>query len=392
MPNLKTGKDCCGCTACAAICPKDAIEMRPDGLGFLYPKVDLNKCIECKLCEKVCAFNDEYDISDNFKEPETWGVRLKEEQEVMRSRSGGAFVAFSDWILNQGGVVYGVGFKEHFRVTHKRATSKSQRDEFRGSKYVQSDLDGIFRNVREDLVSGLPVMFTGTPCQTSGLKSFIPKKLHSNLWIVDIVCHGVPSPKIWKDFLDYEEKKVGSKVVKVDFRNKRKFGWKAHKETLTFENSEELDSNAYTHLFYKHIMLRTSCNNCHFCNVHRPSDLTLADFWGWERTGSHINDDDKGLSLVLVNTPKGKRLFEEVCGQFDMIRATIEQSMQGHLKEPTSPNPLRREFEKDYEKNGFEYVLKKYGNVGWRFKIRITLNYTMSFPERIVGKVIRIIK
>lgn len=390
MPDLKTGKDCCGCTACASICPHSAIAMEPDDLGFLYPKVDYSKCVECKLCEEVCAFNDHYDIKDNFKTPETWGVRLKNTNEMMKSRSGGAFVAFSDWILEHGGVVYGVGFKDHFRVVHKRATTAEERNEFRGSKYVQSDLRGVFRQIRKDLLEGNKVMFVGTGCQTSAIKSYLPKKLQENLWVVDIVCHGVPSPYIWKDYLEYMEISRGEKIIKVNFRDKEKFGWTAHKESYEFEDGETITSDAFTYLFYKHILLRESCGNCHFCNVRRASDLTLADFWGWQRTGSKINEDDKGLSLILINTEKGKRLFEDTKDRLNIVHATLEQSMQGHLEHPTELNHLSEKFKKDYIAHGFTYVLKKYGNQSWQYKIKNSIRIVLSVPKRIVKKLIRL--
>ena len=163
MIRINNPADCCGCTACASICNHDAITMEPDALGFLYPKVDESKCVECGLCEKVCAFNDNYDKSLNLPKPDAYAARHKDMDEVMKSRSGAAFVAISDYILEQGGVVYGAGYKDHFRVAHKRATTKEERDEFRGSKYVQSDLTGVFRMVKQDLKNGLTVLFSGTP-------------------------------------------------------------------------------------------------------------------------------------------------------------------------------------------------------------------------------------
>lgn len=149
--------------------------MEPDALGFKYPKVDMDKCVDCGLCEKVCAFNDNYDTSLNLLEPSAYAARHKNMQEVETSRSGAAFIAISDYILEQGGVVYGVGYTDHFRVVHKRATTKDERDEFKGSKYVQSDLGNVFRQVKQDLKDGLIVLFSGTPCQTSGLASYIGK-------------------------------------------------------------------------------------------------------------------------------------------------------------------------------------------------------------------------
>lgn len=384
MPDLKKGKECCGCTACASVCAHKAITMTPDSLGFLYPEVDMDKCVECGMCEKVCSFNDDYNTPDNFVSPIPFGARLKDIYEVMKSRSGGAFVAFSDWILDQDGIVYGAGFKDHFMVAHKRATTRGQRDEFRGSKYVQSNLDGIFHQVRKDLLDGRWVLFSGTPCQVSGLQSFLPMKLKEKLVTVDIVCHGVPSPQIWHDYLDYIEKKEHKIIIKVDFRDKKRFGWKAHKETFTLvEPLTTTTTTTYAYVFYQHIMQRPSCGECHYCNLRRPADLTLADFWGWERTGSHINDDDKGLSLVLVNTPKGKMIFDSVKTKFNYIEPRLEDCMQGHLKEPTKPNKHDAQFQKDYEAHGFEYVMKKYGNVGFGYKIKKIFLRIVSRLKRI---------
>lgn len=236
MIEINDPKDCCGCTACEAICPKDAITMVPDALGFKYPEVDLDKCIDCHLCEKVCAFHPDYDKSLNLAQPDVYGARHKDMAEVATSRSGAAFIALSDYILEQGGVVYGAGYKDHFRVAHKRATTRGERDEFKGSKYVQSDLDGVFRQVKADLKAGLTVMFSGTPCQTAGLHSYVGKKLRENLYLVDIVCHGVPGPYLWRDFIAYIERKQGAPVSWVNFRDKEQFGWAAHHETFTFVN------------------------------------------------------------------------------------------------------------------------------------------------------------
>lgn len=276
MIQIKDKADCCGCTACVSICPKDAITMEPDTLGFKYPKVDLDKCIDCGLCEKVCAFNDNYDKSLNLKEPEIYAARHKDIHEIETSRSGAAFIAISDYILENGGIVYGVGYKDHFRVAHKRATTKEERNEFKGSKYVQSDLDGIFRQVKEDLKQGNTVLFSGTPCQTAGLNSYIGNKLRENLVLVDIVCHGVPGPYMWRDYLDYLEKKQGSKICWVNFRDKQEYGWAAHKETFKFVKGE--GKMSFTYLFYQNIMFRHSCGKCHFANTQRPSDITIADF------------------------------------------------------------------------------------------------------------------
>lgn len=239
MIKIDNPDNCCGCTACASICGQNAITMVPDPLGFLYPKVDVSKCVNCGLCEKVCEFNNKYDKSLLLSTPIAYAARHKNIDEVMRSRSGAVFAALSDYILENGGVVYGAGYKDHFKVCHKRVTNKSERDELRGSKYVQSDISGVFKMVKKDLQQGVMVLFSGTPCQLAGLKSYLGIKLRKNLYLVDIVCHGVPSPLIWKDYLSYLERKYGDTITRVDFRDKIKYGWAAHHETFVFNKKGE---------------------------------------------------------------------------------------------------------------------------------------------------------
>jgi len=393
MPELKTGKDCCGCTACESICARYAINMVPDSLGFKYPKIDPEKCVECGLCEKVCQFNSNYQTPNNFDSPIPYGVRLKDINEVMKSRSGGAFVAFSDWVLEQGGVIYGVGYKDHFVVSHKRATTPEERDEFRGSKYVQSDLEGIFPMVKHDLKADKWVMFSGTGCQVQGLKAYIPKHLQEKLVTVDIVCHGVPGPKIWQDYIKHIENKEKKVVIDVDFRNKKDFGWKDHRETFTLiDPITTTTTTTYTYIFYNHIALRPSCGNCHFCNLKRPGDLTLADFWGWEKTGSNINEDNKGLSLVLVNTAKGEKIFSTISNKCIVFKTDLIQCIQPNLKNPTPLHINSDYFQQDYERRGFEYILRKYGNVGWKYKKRILVKRIKRELDALGEKGIKIAK
>lgn len=356
MIKITDPKDCCGCTACASICAHDAITMEPDTLGFLYPKVDESKCVDCGLCDKVCQFKDNYDRSLNLEQPIAYAARHKDINEVMKSRSGAAFVAISDYVLEQGGIVYGAGYKDHFRVAHKRATTKEERDEFRGSKYVQSDLTGVFRQVKEDLKNGLIVLFSGTPCQTSGLNSYVGKRLREKLILVDIVCHGVPSPYIWRDYIKYLEEKNGNTIVCVNFRDKQKFGWKDHVESYKLKDNKDISSDIYTKYFSKDIMFRHSCGICYYTNVIRPSDLTLADFWGWEKTAPEINKDNIGLSLVLVNTNKGKELWTNASKYLDYFSSAIENCLQHNLQEPSIIHRKRIAFERDYKKYGFGYV------------------------------------
>lgn len=357
MIQIKDKADCCGCTACASICPKDAIIMEPDILGFKYPSVDLSKCIDCGLCEKVCAFNENYDKSLNLEEPEIYAARHKDIHEIETSRSGATFIAISDYILENGGIVYGVGYKDHFRVAHKRATTKEERNEFKGSKYVQSDLDGIFRQVKENLKQGNTVLFSGTPCQTAGLNSYIGKKLRENLVLVDIVCHGVPSPYIWRDYLSYIEKKYKNKVVKVDFRDKSRMGWSGHIESFVFDNGKKIESKIYTILFQQNIMLRQSCGKCFFTNFKRPSDLTIGDYWGWKKISDNFNADNKGCSLVFINTKKGYEIFLVISKFMHLIHANMNLCIQPNLIKPSIVNPKTKHFVYIYKNKGLKSLI-----------------------------------
>lgn len=383
MINITDKGQCCGCTACANVCAHGAITMEPDALGFLYPKVDETKCVDCGLCDKVCAFNDNYDKSLNLPTSDVYGARHKDMDEVMKSRSGAAFVAISDYILDNGGVVYGVGYKEHFRVAHKRATTKNERDEFRGSKYVQSDLTGVFKQVKEDLKNGLTVLFSGTGCQCAGLNAYIGKKLRENLILVDIVCHGVPGPYMWRDYIAYLEKKYGDTIVQVNFRDKEKFGWKAHRETFVLKNGGGYNCLIFTMIFYQHIAFRPSCGKCHFCNTTRPSDITLADFWDREHNFPEVNKDNKGESLLLVNTEKGREIFDGVKDKLDYFQTTTDKVMQTHLREPSKIHPQAKQFTEYYEQYGFEPTMKHFGFIGWRFKVNEIKKRIRKFVRRI---------
>lgn len=355
MINIANRENCCGCSACESVCPHDAIAMNPDALGFKYPIVDKDKCVNCGLCDKVCSFNDTYDTSSNYAYPLLFGARHKDIKEIETSRSGAAFIALSDHILELGGIVYGVGYEGHFHVVHKRAISKEERNEFKGSKYVQSDLKDTFRQVKQDLKDGLLVMFSGTPCQIAGLKSFVGNKLSKHLFLIDIICHGVPSPNIWKDYLHFIEMQYGGEASHVDFRDKKTFGWHSHKELFVIQG-KRINTDWFKKTFYKHIMLRPSCSNCHFCNTRRPGDITLADFWGWEKTDPSINADDKGISLLFINTDKGKKLFDDVEYMLAIVPARIENCIQHNMVCPSVFHYRWQKFEKDYAKKKFSYV------------------------------------
>lgn len=381
---------CCGCTACASICPRKAITMQPDAMGFLYPKVNEDLCTNCGLCEKVCSFNENYEKNaDGILG--VYAVRHKNIKEVERSRSGAMFVAITDYILANNGVVYGAGYCDHFRVAHKRAATAKERDEFRGSKYVQSDLGNTFTQVANDLKNDLWVCFSGTPCQTAGLHSFLKAKKTDTkkLLLVDIVCHGTPAPYIWRDYLAYFEKKHIGKVTEVSFRDKEMLGWASHKESFVI-NGKKIITDTFKDLFFKHLLSRRSCGICNFANTNRPSDITIGDFWGWENIDKDFNKDDKGVSLVLVNSIKGQQLFENITQDINTIKTTLHLALQPNLQHPSITSPQREAFEKDYTKKGFTYVAKKYGNIGYLCRMEqkypFVAKITWNIKNRIINK------
>ena len=356
MELVKNKAQCCGCTACKNDCPKQAIEMVEDEQGFLYPEINQEKCIDCGLCKKTCFYQSGYKVlDDHLDKIETYAVKHKDLKIRMSSRSGGIFTALSDEILNQNGVIYGVGYKDAFRVCYKRAETKEQRNEFRGSKYVQSEVGDIFKQVKMDLNNGRKVLFSGTPCHVAGLAKFIKNK--EGLFLIDIVCHGTPSPKIFRDYISFLEKKYNGKIEQFDFRDKS-FGWNTHIESFII-NRNKISKTIYTDLFYKHIMFRPSCYNCQFTNLNRASDITIADCWGIEKNRSDVSDN-KGVSLVIINTKKGKNLYELAISDIEQYEIDIKDYLQPQMQYPNKRNKKYEEFWNDYKEKGFDYIIKKY--------------------------------
>lgn len=365
---------CCGCSACQAICPQKAISMKADALGFLYPQVDMELCVDCGLCDKVCDFRSDSVLEVNVSDIEAYACRNKDKESIAASRSGAVFPLVAQTVLAEGGVVYGAGYSKHFRVSHSRAITQAQVDVFRGSKYSQSDMCGTFQRVKEDLKSGLRVLFSGTPCQVAALKRFLGDKNQDNLILVDIICHGVGSPAIWEDWLCYLERKVGKRLNSVNFRDKKIFGWSGiHKESFVFEDGV---TRTFDYVYYSDIHIRKSCNGCPYCTTSRPSDITLGDLWGWKQVcPADFNRDDMGVSLVLCSTDKGRDIFEAISSYLNFVPVELSSCMQPNLCHPTPVNPLRDAFEDDYRSKGFSFVRRRYGLVGLRYQLSRVKNF-----------------
>ncbi len=391
VPVLYTDRrTCCGCTACLEACPAGAISMKRDREGFLYPVIREDSCIRCGLCERVCAFKaDQREKhtsckADRFEEPLVYAVRHRDLDVRMASRSGGIFTALTDEWLAAGGVIYGCVLDEHFQAYHMRTESAADRDRMRGSKYIQSDLGDIFRNVREDLKSGREVLFSGTSCQVAGLRRFLNGN-PENLFCVDIVCHGVPSPAAWKKYLQWQEEKRGLKAVSVDFRNKRDFGWKDHVESIYFSDGSRTDSTVFKNLFYGHWILRPSCFSCPYKDVMHPGDITIADYWGIDKAAPGFSDN-KGVSLVLVNTPEGDVMFRKVSDALDFRETDLALSMQPPLQAPFPEPADRYRFWNEFYSKPFGYLARKYGTES--AAVRLKKKYR-SIRKKIAGRLKR---
>ena len=263
-------KECCGCGACAAICPKGAITMvRKD--GFDYPQVDDALCVDCGLCKKVCAFQKEKITESNCIA--AYACRNKEDIR-MQSSSGGIFTALSDKTLGADGVVYGAAFDSAMVLRHTRAADARQRDVMRGSKYIQSSMDGIYQQVKADLKEDIPVLFTGTPCQVAALKAYLGKP-YEKLLTVDVICHGVPSPEVWEQFVAYLNEKYSGQLVDYAFRNKA-VSWRRYSPVARFADGRTIGENdhtgAFVELFRYDVCMRPACTVCPFASHHRQGD------------------------------------------------------------------------------------------------------------------------
>ncbi|WFA08428.1 Coenzyme F420 hydrogenase/dehydrogenase, beta subunit C-terminal domain [Tissierella sp. Yu-01] len=357
-------EECCGCSACFNICPTDAISMIPDEEGFLYPLIDQDTCIDCNKCVNSCPI-----LKDNsFKEertPDLYVTKHKSIDVLMSSTSGGMFAALSDAILREDGIIYGVDFDDEFKVLHKRAENPEQRDRMKFSKYVQSDLSDIFQQIKNDLIDGKSVLFTGTPCQTAGLRGYFRNsRITEKLYICDLICHSIPSPLIWKDFKKYLEKENGGELTNIQFRSKI-IDWTRENSNKTFmfkttANEDYVFDERYYKLFFGlKTIVRPSCSECRFTDVHRTSDITIADYWGIEKYAPEWLDL-KGVSLILTNTQKGDKLLELISQDIHFEKRQLKEALneQQRLSKPVESPDNRDEFWKIYKEKGFEYIME----------------------------------
>lgn len=360
MITINSKKECMGCYACSNICPKKCISMERDNEGFSYPNVNFDICIKCGKCIKVCPIINKTIISN---EPIAYACINKDETIRMKSSSGGIFTLVAEQILDNGGVVFGACFDEDFGVEHSYIETKDELHKFRGSKYVQSEIGCIYSQVKDFLKQKRKVLFTGTPCQIEGLKSYLGQ-VYENLLCIDIVCHGVPSPIVWQKYISHREECSGSQVRKIDFRQKSE-GWKRYSVSFLFNDNTEylqtFDNDLYMKAFLRDICLRPSCYSCEFKTLNRQSDITLADFWGIEFIIPEM-DDDKGTSLIFVNSSKGQAILEKISDKIIYKEVDIHQAVTYNpaVIKSANYNRKRYNFFKDLDKLPFDSLVIKY--------------------------------
>ena len=367
--NISYKKDCCGCSACYSICPKKAITMEEDSEGFLYPKVDQNTCIDCHLCEKVCPIKNRKE--EVPKAQRGFLIRNLDEQILEESTSGGAFSAFAKAILDEGGVVFGACFDDAYNVHHISVLDEKDLNKFRNSKYVQSDLEKTFEECKSYLLMGRKVLFSGTPCQIEGLKSFLGKN-YDNLYLIDVVCRSVPSRLLWRKYIEFRRQK-NKNISPVAFRDKSRYGYEYSQ--MRFDDGERhysgVESDPYLRAFFSDLAVRPSCYNCKFKKRYRESDLTLWDCFPIQKFEKSL-DDNKGVTRCLTHSLKGTKMVESI--KEDCIIKEIDSNfLVNDSKEmvcSVKRNGKRDLFFEDIYGSECELVFKKWFADSYKIKIK----------------------
>lgn len=328
--------ECCGCGACAAVCPAHAVHMGQDREGFAYPNVDTSACIQCGRCREVCPIkNHAPKVCGN----RYFGAKAKDKNVRYGSSSGGVFPILAKYVLERKGVVYGAGYDSNMRVVHRQARNLEELETIKRTKYVQSSLEGIFLRMERHLRAKRPVLFCGTPCQTRAVRLFFGQAFGSGyegLILVDLVCYGVPSPGIWGDYVKYMERKRHGKMTDFSFRDKR--ARDSGHTCVSVISGREYAGSAYQdrfcRMYFANFNLRPSCYGCKFCTVDRDSDFTIGDFWGIGHVRPDM-DDGMGNSVVLLHTDKAKEIWAQIRDRMDWFECKKEEILQPRLLKPS---------------------------------------------------------
>lgn len=386
---IKNKQDCCGCSACSQRCPKHCILMQMDGEGFLYPQVDSSKCVDCHLCEKVCPVINQYEARTPLN---VYAAKNSDDEVRHQSSSGGIFTLLAEQTIKDGGVVFGACWDKEWNVKHDCVDKISDLQIFRSSKYLQSVIGDSYLKAEQFLKTGRKVMFTGTPCQIAGLKHFLRKE-YDNLLAVDVICHSVPSPGVWQQYLVEKLQTLGwnkSDIRHISFRDK-KTGWKTY--SFVIENKDgniltELSSkNAFMQGFLADLYTRPSCHACPAKQLRSGSDITLGDFWGIESLIPEI-DEDKGVSTIIVNSDKGKQVLHNINVELHEVQYDELTTRNPALVRSFPITPKRTEFFKE-DGFAFEKKVKKLAKKPFSIKILACRIVRKVIPNIVVEKIKR---
>lgn len=332
-------QSCCGCGACADVCPAKAIRMVPDREGFRYPDLTQAACVRCGRCEAVCPLK-----AENAPPQENLFFGARSERLRPGSSSGGMFMILADYVLQRNGAVFGAAFGENMEVVHREAQTPAELEGLRRTKYVQSCMDGVYARIRSLLREGRWVLFCGTPCQVHALKLFLGRPCPT-LLLADLICYGVPSPGIWRGYVELLERRHSGKLTAFSFRDKRARD-NGHTRSYTIGGQEyaaSLDRDLFCKMFFANLSIRPSCHACRYCTPDRESDFTLGDFWGIENVRPDW-DDGMGTSLVILHTDRAREVWEQVRSELDWFACERADALQPRLAGPTPASRFRSAF------------------------------------------------
>ena len=381
---------CTGCRMCAQICPVKAIDMKENEEGFFEPIINKEKCIKCSLCFKRCPQLNDVKIEKKINISKAFAVKNKNLEEQKKSSSGGIFSVLARYVLKNNGVVYGAAFNENFKLEHIRIDKQESLYKLMGSKYLQSNTQNTFELVKKDLNDGVNVLYVGTPCQIAGLRSYLGKD-YEDLLLVDLVCHGVPSQKLFDKYLTWLKKKNNSSIIEYEFRSKEKNSWGLNLK-VKFESGKERYIPANLDPYYKTFLngstYRECCYNCKYAKIERVGDITIADYWGIEKEHPDFYDKN-GVSAVIINTNAGFKAFENIKDEVEYRDTEIEKiiAKNKNLKEPTTRNNIRTEAYKNIDIKKF----KKYSKQNLKFRKNIKDIIKNLIPIKIKNKIKKII-
>lgn len=387
VTNKVSKQQCCGCSACSAVCPQQCIEMKQDEFGFYYPLIDSDSCIDCSLCEKTCPCLQE---EESKKEPDIFfAAKIKSDSKRIQSSSGGVFSFLAEKILKEQGVVCASRFDTPTHLIHDFCTRIEDLDAYKGAKYLQSDMRNCYLETKHLLSKGRKVLFVGTSCQIMGLKLFL-RKPYPNLIAMEIVCHGVPSPFVWSKYLSElcNRKQVDiSQINKIEFRNKDK-SWREYNLKIEANGKvihrKSLRKDPFLKAFLRDLMLRSSCDNCPAKNFKSNSDIIVGDFWGVDNFHQSI-DDDRGVSCLILQNADLLPLFED--SEIELIPTKLEYILRGNpsVKVSSKSNPNKERYLQTVLKNDFIQTTKPFVKNTFRQNYKYNLNRCKKLVKKLIG-------